>query len=386
MALSKKRALENDPENAQGAGGDFASVQAEIEELKVNLANRDALIERLKTEVVVRAKALAQKEEELSQRASEAAAAPPAETGAVNEQAVRNAITACRTALTAKDAEINELKENLSRFDVTIISLKEQNRQLEAALKEQNRQLEAARAEEPKKSAMPDMRIIESVYMRAFDGAKAIAQDAKETMKDLANQVFLELNGDISRAAGIHEELLGAKRTLHDFINQGAEHFRALERIIVNIAETNVNTTEHMRRLSASRDNIIEKIDEVSRSVELELNNKNEISAPAAAQPARVEAPVFADIYEPVKEKSPPEDFDPGVFSFDSSGENIEDLYNSEDALGIMKEAIRKSLEQREAPPALAAGFDFPGPDAALNDDKSKVNIQDILKKYSTLN
>ena len=384
MGLSKKKPFENELENAPEA--DFTKMQNEIEELRVNLANRDALIERLKTEVVVRAKALAQKEEELSQRASEAAAAPPAETGAVNEQAVRNAITACRTALTAKDAEINELKENLSRFDVTIISLKEQNRQLEAALKEQNRQLEAARAEEPKKSAMPDMRIIESVYMRAFDGAKAIAQDAKETMKDLANQVFLELNGDISRAAGIHEELLGAKRTLHDFINQGAEHFRALERIIVNIAETNVNTTEHMRRLSASRDNIIEKIDEVSRSVELELNNKNEISAPAAAQPARVEAPVFADIYEPVKEKSPPEDFDPGVFSFDSSGENIEDLYNSEDALGIMKEAIRKSLEQREAPPALAAGFDFPGPDAALNDDKSKVNIQDILKKYSTLN
>ncbi len=255
--FSAEKEVENNESSVNSSDNDFAAMNRTIDSHAAELQQKDAEIDRL-TKLLTRydesskqfETALREKEQAL-QNAIKNTSADSSKSGRViNEQAAKEAITAYQSAIIAKDREIAALKTSVGDLNSSISVLKEQLLKL-------SKDINAA----SKKSAMPDVKVIEKIYLHAFEGAMDIASDAKDNVNELANRVFLELSSDIHKTEILFDDLNSAKEQLSAFIEQGAQQFLALERIIKSVSEININTSEQIKHLSISRDRIISDVE-----------------------------------------------------------------------------------------------------------------------------
>lgn len=387
---------EKKPEPAAAGlnGNERAELLTAIEQLSVQIKQKDTEIAELK----------------LQYKQSEAAPARPVD---------RSEISAYQNALAVKDSEISELRAYIAKQQV---------------------QYEQSTAQ---RSSSPNMKMIEAVYMRAFDGAKDIASDARNSVSDLVDRMYFEIESDISTSARMHKDLISAKRNISMFIAQGMEHFKALEKMLGSIPEKDLRTSEYLDELQKGRSKILSDVDRSLVAFESDMNENFALSdEPPAAREIAAPPPPSAPVYipepspmptpeikkelktEPVLAEKPAgisvaERFIQSVAeapvvqaevqpravaqeeisgntemsAIFAQNEAEEDVYDPGAELQSMKEAIRREYQQSSAAKTdeitveaeEADNTAEPVAPATANNRPKKVNIQDILKKYSNL-
>ena len=339
---------------------------------------------------------------------------------------------------TSETVDYSAFQKELEQYQQAIMVKNEEIDSLKKALAAVQDEQRTNIASFVKKNS-PDLRMIEKVYLRAFAGAKDVAKDAKYSMINLTDRVYNELGGDIKNTAGMYEDLIRNKNAFSLFITQGIMHLKTLEQLIGAISDIDFKTSEYLGELDASRDRILQDLNDSVSAFDVELedsfsldsekpvnvtkqmntNDLSEYAAPASAYeeqlvpvceeptPAVADedpAPVAYDDPTPVfggTNSSKSEHVSQAVVtpfpmhSEDVLGENDDDdiSYDPEEELKDMKEAIKREIQESKqdnlAPvdeeKSIPLDKVVPDDDEANAKRKTKVNIQDILKKHSNI-
>lgn len=273
---------------------DNVRLNVEIVDLKKKIEEKDVLAERLKSLLMIKEKIIAQKDDELvnlknTPQSTDSPAAANA-GGTINEQAVRNAIAACKAALITKNNEIDSLKSELNKLKPLVV-----------ALTEENKKIKSADASAPRRASGPDMGLIEKIYLRAFESARDIVNDAGSGVNDMTDKVFLELNNSVGRVAELQKSIIDSKNSFTDFINQGMACIRELETIISSMSNISIDVSGQMQSLAQSKTRIMADINAATGAFESGLegeiwgsaDNKTD-NAPPAGDTAAMESDTSA--------------------------------------------------------------------------------------------
>jgi len=318
-------------------------------------------------------------------------------------------------AITERDTELARVKQEVGNLQAQYTQLVEQYNDMAAT---------------SSRKSTPDLHLIEKVYMRAFSGAREIAYDTRSNVVELTDRVCSELHNNINETAGVYNELLVAKNNLETFVSQGMRHFKALEKMLETVSNTDINTADYVRRLDESKIKIMNDIEKGIAAFEMDmetgfpLNDKPKPAAPLPLfEPVKTMPPVIEN--QPAAEvitQKPAYNYVDVSDDMPAEDDETDDAYNPEDELRDMKEAILREqrqaaearlaaeqapqiippvIEQMKMPETVPLAPVIPSPimqnpiipavaTAETRSEeplkKSKINIQDILKKYSNIN
>jgi|GEM_PF-6741451 len=224
-------------------------------------------------------------------------------------------------SVSAASAQISELQRIIAEKTDAVIQRDRDINLMRSAAMEKDRAIESMSAElnvlkTPKAiPKSPDMKLIEAVYTKAFEGAKEIARDTKSEVKRLAADIYSELNKSIKDAASVQNDLMVSKQEISLFVTQGLKHFKALEKIISGIPDAEIKTSEYTQLLNESKKKIAkqldEKVDIFETTLDIDYNGAEQstlpvFNTPVYTPPAAASPTPFAPPLPPVTPVPPP--------------------------------------------------------------------------------
>lgn len=382
-----------------------------------------------------------------------------------------NTIDTLKRSLSEKDSQIEQLKSNVRTYasmssnsnskvtnglrdEIYLLNTELANIKQSVASKDEyiaKLQATVHKLTTQSKQGPQYTKMVEAVYLRAFESAKHITVDAKNEAVDLTNKVYNELNSSIIGAATAQYDLINIKNELLGFISKGVESFKTLEQLTDSFPSVDVNTPEYIRNLKGSKEKIVSEIEKSLSDFEVDIVRDTEntdidgnmmditesIMPPVAVNhnSSYFEKPVEEKFLESVLDNEIENQFDP-AFGHDMAYNNRPDneqnhfendnhVYMSEDEATYepkflaedLQEEINeyeqstitenreeeiKAFEQENATAEndeeqidasteenITAENDEKKVDSSDEDEKfvpkPRINIQDLLKKYSNI-
>ncbi len=211
----------------------------------------------------------------------------------INEQAVKEAIEAYQHALQEKEDEIAKLMESINSLEESVLKNKAALQNLEKQNKILSDNLETVN----KKAASPDIKIVETVYRHALEGAKEIAFEARDSIYELTNNVYDELSNEISEISNLHTRISDFKSEVSDYISRGKTLFDNLEEMTQSLTTAEIVTDEFANSVKESKEKILEDIDSTVNSFDVELKNSvsDEIKILEILKSLKITAKTFND-------------------------------------------------------------------------------------------